>query len=69
MLVYICNISTVQEATAGGLVIGDQLQLHSKSEVILDYTTTVSQKHKENKSTEKADYLPSPVLLNSFGHV
>lgn len=39
MLVYICNINT-QEATAGGLVIGDQPQLYSKFEVILDYITT-----------------------------
>lgn len=66
MLVYICNIS-MQEATAWGL--GDQPQLYSKFEVILDYTKTLSQKHKENKLIEKADYLPSPVLLNSFGHV
>lgn len=52
MLVYICNIST-QEATAGGLVIGDQPQLYSKFEVTLDYTKTLSQKHKENKLVEK----------------
>lgn len=52
MLVYICNIST-QEATAGGLVIGDQPQLYSKFEVTLDYTKTLSQKHKENKLIEK----------------
>lgn len=55
MLVYICNIST-QEATAGGLVIGDQPQLYSKFEVILDYTKTLSQKHKENKLSQALFY-------------
>lgn len=49
MLVYICNINT-QEATARGL--GDQPQLYSKFEVILDYIKTLSQKQRKQVNRE-----------------